>query len=367
MIAPAQQISLLARLEPNRPAIVAGDSIVSYGMLDRAIASLAARVDRLGLAPGATVAVAMAAPTRLVALGIALEQRGFTVGAFSSAEALAAMPNVAVALTDRPMNLPDGRAAVVVDDGWFAPAAPTPASTPPPPGGRLFVVSRADAGPDVVSLSHDEMTGAVAGYGAALGLMGPSRRLLSLRGLTGLSGVASALATLAAGATLYLPTQGQDPMQLALVYGCDALDCSGEQLAGLAGRQKQRLVIPPTLGAAHVAADLPADAVAPARSLVARHLLRSFGTMRLPVAALRIEGGVPAAGTPATWSPAHGLEAAALGVDGAALPAGTPGALAFRSIGHTGPWQPSGRAGVVVADGQLMLLGDANTNAGGRP
>ena len=34
MLRPARLIAFQARIEPNKPAIVSGDSIVTYGMLD---------------------------------------------------------------------------------------------------------------------------------------------------------------------------------------------------------------------------------------------------------------------------------------------------------------------------------------------
>lgn len=120
MVQIAELIAYQARIGPERTAIVAGDKVVTYGMLERAVLGIMRRLEGPNLAPGSIVAISIEAQSRHMAVSLALARMGLVSAPFKSRAGLDALPKPALVLSDRTMLLADGRLSTEVTDDWYA-------------------------------------------------------------------------------------------------------------------------------------------------------------------------------------------------------------------------------------------------------
>lgn len=342
MLRPGQLIAFRARLEPDRPAIVAGDSVVTFGMLEQAIRSVSHRIAGMGLMRGSVAGLAIDAPGRALAVGLALERSGVVVAA---SEPQAALPAAGFVFSGRP--LPAGVPGVVVDDSWFGvtvpgmPALPAIADTD---GCRSF---------SSVTLTHTQVARGARWLAAMLDTAASAAKVLQLHGIASVEGYLSTLAALAEGRTVYFPMPGQDPLQLAQVYRCQLMLCGARQLAILTQRQQQRYLALPELAGIAVHGPMPAATLSLARSLISRRILTWWGTPALPFVSVEVAGNQDAqSGTVGFLCP--WVEARV---------AGDTGHLQFRTTEGAGadePWLDTGVAGTTTQAGRVILAGAEN-------
>lgn len=341
MLPPNQLIAFRARLDPDRPAVVGGDSVVTFGMLEQAIRATSHRIVGVGLARGTIVALSIDAPGRAMVIGLALERCGLVVAA---SEPQAAPGNPEFVFSGKP--LPAGTNGVVVDDSWFGVVAP--AMPPVPPPAELDPCRRFQTPGGSVTLSHAEVARGVRWLVTMLDLAGPADKLLQLHSLASADGYLSTLAALMQGRTVFFPMPGQDPLQLAQVYRCELLLCAAPQLAALTQRQKQRALPVPTLATIAVQGELPPGTRDVARSLIGRRIVSYWGTPSLPLVSLEVAGNQDApsgaVGYLCPWIDARG-EA-------------NSGRLQFRCVESPdaeAAWQDAGVSGTITPGGRLLL------------
>lgn len=356
MLRPAKLIAFRARIEPNKPAIVSGDSVVSYGMLEHAARAVAHRVAGFGLSPGSIVALSIEAPGRHLAVSLALERCGLVSAGFDSQQMLAALPPVALVLTDKPFLAPDGGPAVVVDDSWFGVLPPDGAALPEPgPEDAYRMFAFPGAGP--ITYTQASATARAAESASALDMIGAFERALQLFGLVTAAGYIGTLAALARGKTVYFPAAKQDPLQLVQVYQCQIIQCTAAQLGAMLARQQQRYLPLPSLIGIAVEGALAGEMLSAARSLIAGRLLTTWGVPQLPIVSAELVGHqdavAGAVGYLCPWA-----EGRAVDGTGQALPAGKPGALQVQSKAEGAPWLDTGARGTITPAGRLLLSGD---------
>jgi acyl-CoA synthetase (AMP-forming)/AMP-acid ligase II len=143
----ADKIAYRAKLEPEQPAIIAGNSVVTFGMLESAVRSVGARIATFALQPGSVVAVSIKAPARHLAVTLALMRMGLVSAPFANEAALANLGQPAMALADQPFPMAGGRLCLVVDDEWFSgPGAPLPPLRSEPDAPCRIVMSSGTTG-----------------------------------------------------------------------------------------------------------------------------------------------------------------------------------------------------------------------------
>jgi len=114
-------ILLQTRTQPEKPAIVLEDRVVTYGMLGIAIENCAHRIVALGIAKDALVAVRIQNPIRHITLCLALYRIGIRSMSLEHAQTGIADLTFGAVLGDgeeRPVLNPLNRFVAVTDD-WF--------------------------------------------------------------------------------------------------------------------------------------------------------------------------------------------------------------------------------------------------------
>lgn len=357
MLRPANLIAFQARVEPNKPAIVSGDSVVSYGMLEHGTRAAAHRLAGLGLPRGSIVALSIEAPGRHLAVSLALERCGLVGAAFASQTMYAALPAAALVLTDKPFLMPDGKQSVVVDDSWFGVMPPGGSTLPEPRPDddyRIFLSSGTTGVPKPITYTQGSATERVVEITAALEMIGAFDRLLQLFGVVAAGGYMGTLAALAHGKTVYFPTARQDPLQLVQVYQCQFIQCATQQLSGMVDRQKQRYLPLPSLVGIAVEGVVAGDTLSIARSLLGGRILTTWGMPELPIASAELVGHqdvVPGAvGYLCPWAEGRVIDGG-----GQHLPPGQSGMLQLRSSAADSPWLDSGAKGTITPGGRVIL------------
>ena len=356
MLRPAKLIAFQARVEPNKPAIVSGDSVVSYGMLEHAARAVAHRIAGYGLSPGSIVALSIEAPGRHLAVSLALERCGLVSAGFDSQQLLTALPPVALVLTDKPFLAPDGKPAVVVDDSWFGVLPPDGAALPEPGPEDAY---RMFAFPGAGSITYSQARAAAraAESANALDMIGAFDRVLQLFGLITAAGYIGTLAALARGKTVYFPAAKQDPLQLVQVYQCQIIQCTAAQLGAMLTRQQQRYLPLPSLVGIAVEGTLAAEALLAARSLIAGRLLTTWGVPQLPIVSAELVGHqdavAGAVGYVCPWAEGRVIDGT-----GQPLPPGRSGMLQVRSRLQGDPWLETDVQAAITPAGRLILASD---------
>lgn len=361
MLRPANLIAFRARIEPNKPAVISGDSVVTYGMLEQGTRAATHRIAGLGLPRGANVALSIEAPGRHLAVSLALERCGLVGAAFASQSSYAALPPAALVLTDKPFLMPDGKQSMVVDDAWFG-ATPPGGLALPEPGPeddyRIFLSSGTTGVAKPIVYTQACAAQRVVETASALELIGACDRVLQLNGLVAAHGCIGTLAALAHGKTVYFPIAGQDPLQLVQVYQCQLVQCAAPQLGAMVERQKQRYLPLPSLVGIAVDGAAAIETLAGARSLLSGRLLTTWGLPELPIVAAELVGQqdvVPGAvGYLCPWIAARVVDGA-----GQPLPHGQSGALQVRHGRDGTAWLDGGTAAIITPTGRLILSQDS--------
>jgi acyl-CoA synthetase (AMP-forming)/AMP-acid ligase II len=125
-------IMLHARAQPEKPAMVMEDRVVTYGMLRAAIERCAHRIVALNIAPDGPVAVLVKNPIRHFTLGLALFRVGIeAVSLEHSQSGIKDLKFTAVLGDNGAASLidPDNR-FIEVPDAWFSQDVPAPGELP---------------------------------------------------------------------------------------------------------------------------------------------------------------------------------------------------------------------------------------------
>ena len=364
-------IAYQALLEPGKPAIVAGGKIVTFGMLEQAVQSLAKRLLAMHLAPGSRVGVSIAVPSRHMAVSLALARCGLVSAPFASPAGLARLPELALALTDEGMSLGGGRIGIAVTDEWFTPTdgpAPAVVNVPDDADCRIFMSSGTTGTPKPIFQTFGGMDAQAHVVALHHALAGECSRIFCGMGLKSAWGFRSTIAALANGMSVYFADGAAEMLRTVMAYGCDYMICSVHQLRELVQTQRENLTPVPSLKAVCTGGSIiPLELVRPAQSLLCSRIILIYGSSEVGHSALEIadvhkwQDGATGFVTP--WT-----EIEAIDEQRRKLPAGETGELRVRSFAQAkfggesaedggSPWFYPGDRGMVSADGRVTVTG----------
>lgn len=365
----ADKIAYRAKLEPELPAIIAGGSIVTFGMLQGAVRGVAARLAEFGLAPGSLVGISIKAPARHMAVSLALMRMGLASAPFANEAALANLPELAMAIADQPFAMPGGRLCMVAGDDWFAPGdrplpvLALPASTPC----RIVMSSGTTGRPKPLLLTAATLEWQLYGVELQLTAAGHWSRGLVMMDLTASWSFFTTLATLSAGRTMCFAANAAETLRVISLYGCEYLMGSVFHLRTLVDAQRERYVPVPslmgmTIGGSVITAQLLSDI----QAMLTRRIVLGYGSAEMGCVALEIAGG-DASMDGACGYVLPSVELEVIDEGGNALPPNSSGRIRIRSEftampidgSEVGPggWFHPGDVGHVDATGRLFITG----------
>lgn len=365
----ADKIAYRAKLEPELPAVIAGNSVVTFGMLESAVRSVAARIGAFGLAAGSVVAVSIKAPARHLAVTLALMRMGLVSAPFANEAGLANLGEPAMALADQPFPMAGGRLCFVVDDGWFsAEAAPLPPRRSEPSAPCRIVMSSGTTGrPKPLLLTMATLEWQLYGVELQLTASGQWSRGLVMMDLNASWSFFITLAALMNGRTMCFAATPADTLRLMSVYRCEYLMGSVFQIRSLVDAQRERYVPLPdltgiTIGGSVITTRLLADI----QAMLTRRIVMAYGSAEIGSVAVEIAGGDAAMDGAAGYVQPN-VELEVIGEDGVAVPAGQSGRIRMRSdftalptdgspLGENG-WFAPGDVGHLDANGRLYITG----------
>lgn len=289
-----ERIAFVGRLEPERPAVIAGNSIVTFGMLEGAVCGVAAKLRDFHLDPGSFIGVSVKAPARHLAISLALIRMGLCSVPFDNEAGLANLPELVLAIADQPFAMPGGRLCLVAGDDWFVPGS---ASTPPTsfPGlvrCRVTLSSGTTGQPKPLLLSRDAMEARIYGAEPQLSIGGMWSRGLLMMDLSSSWGFVHALAPLSNGRTICFAANPVDALRMVSLYGCEYLMGSVFQLRELVAAQRRNFVPVPSLRGVRVGGSaIGSTLVADTRKLLARQLVLSYGSTEIGISAIVLVNG----------------------------------------------------------------------------
>lgn len=363
-----------ARVEPERPAVVLVDRVVTYGMLARVLQAIEIRLARAELAKGDVVGIRVGNPTRHLAMLIALQRAGLvSVALGDDVGVTAALPLKAIASERIEPPRPGVKQFLITDD-WFAGGADMATPRPPAFGDDddccIMMSSGTTGRPKPVWLSPrvleewiSQLSMSMAGGNFEIVMCGMS--------VAGAWGYAVALTALWGGKTLLLSDVARETLHMISLYRAEYLVCSGHQLRMLVECQNEHFVPCGSLRHIEVGGSLStSELVANARAKLGGRIISEYGTTeagqiaRSPVDRLpAVEGAV---GQVLPWATVEALDGA-----GRALPQGHEGILRLRSTAQ-GRWEDTdhrnaadagerwfypGDVGLVRPDGCLVITG----------
>lgn len=228
------------RIQPETPAMVMEDRVVTYGMLGQAMERCARRIAALEFNRDGAVAVIVDNPTRHMTLCLALFRLGICSLSLTYGQQNANVPGLALALGDRKAYDAAAKGGgrqlrlVEADDAWFSEDVP-PRELPAGFADanhicRLSLTSGTTGAPKVLQLTVADMGGA---KGGSL-LLGPSSsRRLSLPGLASALGFWNASAVLTGGGTLYFSESPYQSIRMIELFEIEHIMAATEQLLAL--------------------------------------------------------------------------------------------------------------------------------------
>jgi len=226
------------RNQPETPAMVMEDRIITYGMLGLGIDRCAQRIAALDISRDGAVAVIVANPIRHMVLCLALFRLGLRSLSLTHSQQSQAIPGTILALGDREASQATARAhfgqhVVEVAENWFAEDAPARKLPPGFPTAteicRLSLTSGTTGAPKVLQYTVADM----GGKGVSL-LLGPSAsRRLCLPGLASALGFWTASAVLTGGGTLYFSESPFQSIRMIELFAIEYAMAPTEHLLAL--------------------------------------------------------------------------------------------------------------------------------------
>ncbi len=287
-------IAYNCRLEPNKPAIIVGTQIVTYGMMDAAVRSSSARIAALGLAAGTVVGVWIALPSRHMAVSLALAELGLVSAPVTSLKMIALVPGISVVIVDSPFVSAADLKVVAATDDWFTSADPPShpvvaiADTDP----CRIVMSSGTTGqpkPIIHTFASLEFHAETANIGVEV--TAPATRLQCSMDLVSNWGYATALAMLSRGKAFCLAPDAADTIRMMSVYRCDYLISSVFHLKQLLDEQARHFTpLPALLGAGIGGSFISAEMMRTAQSVLTRRIVLHYGSSELGLSGFGMAG-----------------------------------------------------------------------------
>lgn len=366
------QIAFVSRIAPERIAVIAGTSIVTYAMLEQATRQVMARLAEFGLAPGSLVGMSIKAPARHLAVTLAIARLGLVSAPVPSDQVLAVLPELDLMLADAPMAVPDGRICLVADDTWFAGDRQPPADAVTPDDAlfRIVTSSGTTGTPKPLIHSYRTLEQQLVAARFSFDMATSHERTLIMLDLVTNWALMSALSALSRGRTLCFAANPAEVLRMLSLYGCDLLLGAVFHLDLLVKEQRNRPVPLPGLatiitGGSLIGPELCGDI----HALLCRNVLLHYGSSELGLTAIAptteadLEGGE--LGHILPWNEVQVVDA-----ERQPLPDGEVGEFRLRAEGQVTnlpdldgnhvdgrPWFYPGDVGYRSAAGRLFLTG----------
>jgi acyl-coenzyme A synthetase/AMP-(fatty) acid ligase len=225
------------RAQPQRPAIVLMDRVITYGMLASGMDHCARRLAELNLGRDDVAAITVRSPVRQMILSLALLRIG--VASTVLDPGLVNQMKVAVVLGEggAPALSDPARRSVAVTDDWFVVSPP---SARPLPAGfdspqsicRVSLTSGSTGVPKVVPETVASLGARVLTFSRLA--VADSRGLLSQFNLSMTFGLVIGCTVLVTGGTLYFAESSGQAASMVELFNIDAAVLSTEQLLALA-------------------------------------------------------------------------------------------------------------------------------------
>lgn len=366
------------RIQPETPAMVMEDRVVTYGMLGQAMERCARRIAALDFSRNGAVAVIVENPIRHMVLCLALFRLGLNSISLAYGQENANVPGLALALGDRKAceAAAQGRAPpcrlTEVSDVWFSEDAPLREL----PAGfadanqvcRMSLTSGTTGAPKILHLTVADMGGA---KGGSL-LLGPSSsRRLCLPGLASALGFWTASAVLTGGGTLYFSETPYQSIRMIELFEIEHIMAATEQLLALTRAARNKKARLPSLRLIETGGAMPSRALLEAAMIyVCRDVYCRYGASEAgPMARAPARDVLARPGLAGYVLP--GVEIGIFDKDGKRCPPGEVGLVRSRRdprwYGGDTPWVDLGDVGWLTENMELFIVGraaDLGTPAG---
>jgi acyl-coenzyme A synthetase/AMP-(fatty) acid ligase len=289
----ADKIAFRAKLEPETPAIIAGDSVVTFGMLEGAVRAVAARLAAFNLPVGSIVGVSIRAPARHMAMTLALMRMGLCSAVFANETGLLNLPEVALAVADQPFALPGGKVCLLVTDDWFKPVT-TPIEKrdiPETSPFRIVTSSGTTGRPKPLVLSYATWAWKLQIFEPQVTASGHWSRGMMMMDLHASWALLITTMALSRGQTMCFAANPAEALRMISLYGCQYLMGSVFHMRALIEQQRERFVPLPTLagittGGSVVTAQLLADM----QATLARRIVLVYASTEVGCTAIELVG-----------------------------------------------------------------------------
>jgi acyl-coenzyme A synthetase/AMP-(fatty) acid ligase len=358
------------RIQPETPAMVMEDRVVTYAMLGQAIERCARQIAALDFAGNGAVAVIVENPIRHMVLCLALFRLGFNSLSLTYGQENAKVSGLALALGDRKASqaAAQGRAPscqlIEIGNAWFSEDAPRRelpmGFADPNQVCRMSLTSGTTGAPKVLYLTVADIGGA---KGGSL-LLGPSSsRRLCLPGLASALGFWTASAVLAGGGTLCFSETPYQSIRMIELFKIEYIMAATEQLLALtrvARKVKARL---PSLKLIETGGAMPSRALLEAAMIdVCRDIYCRYGASEAgPMARAPARDVLARPGLAGYVLP--GVEIGIFDKDGRRCRPGESGLVRSRPdprwFGSDTPWVDLGDVGWLTENRELFILGRA--------
>jgi acyl-coenzyme A synthetase/AMP-(fatty) acid ligase len=361
------------RTQPETPAMVMEDRVVTYGMLGQAMEHCAQRIAALDFPREGVVAVIVANPIRHVTLCLALFRLGIRSLSLAVGQLNVAIEGLVLALGDREACQRRGTAQRVVEvtDAWFAEEPPCQEL----PAGfadatqicRLFLTSGTTGAPKVVQFNVADM----GEKGASLLVGSRASRRLCLPGLSSALGFWTASGVLTGGGTLCFSESPYQSIRMIELFSIEHIMAATEQvlaLARVARTQRARL---PSLRLVDFGGGVPSRALLEAAMFYLCHDIQcSYGASEAgPIARAPARDVLARPGLVGQVLP--DVEVAIVDADEKPCAVGTVGLVRCRRnprwSGADEKWIDLGDIGWITEGSELFIIGraaDLGTRAG---
>jgi acyl-coenzyme A synthetase/AMP-(fatty) acid ligase len=375
-----------ADANPDKPAVVTGEAILSYGMLRYGILSVEEQLEANGLKAGDRVGINIANAIGHVTILCALHRCGIVSVSMDRPQVESLNEGVIDALlTDAPISGTTTR-MIPVDESWFKGARgraphPTPRATLADEALSRLVFSSGTTGqPKIIGLSRRAVKERLLSYSVRLSK--PSwERIVCMPGLSTNYGYSFTITALWLGRAVCFPI-GANARQMIMAYQAEILVASTHQISVLVKAQEEQFVRLESLRAVHIGGSIAyAPLLTRIRMLICNHVLCGYGSTEAGTVAYApvdsIFGIDRAVGIVAPWIEAQTLDAQGqpqeFGVEGE-IRLRTPG-QGFRVVASSpgrveddqAGWFHPGDQGILYRNGLLVITGRINEiiNRGG--
>ncbi|MDR3469791.1 MAG: class I adenylate-forming enzyme family protein [Xanthobacteraceae bacterium] len=351
------------RSQPEAPAAVMEDRVVTYGMLGAAIDACARRLAAQNFAADDVVALCIADPIRHLTLGLALFRIGIRAISIEPAHRGLSALSFSALVGDEAArkHFPAARLLPLTDD-WFNPAtAPAVALAEPFSGGRTIwrysLTSGTTGEPKMLATPLEYVGRNVLPGNAIYGCA----RTLPMLGLTSIWGFTAACCALASRRTVYFATSPFQAVRMIELFGIDLVFAGTEQLVALVRAARKTGATVDSLRTVIVGGSQMTRALAEAAALhLCKDVRNRYGSSEVGmISEVPAREAVSRPGYAGRVAP--GVEIAAFRPDGRPCAPGEAGNVMSRVRRARGaapdPWVDHGDFGWIDADGAIVILG----------